>query len=246
VSVDCLAQLSQENIINIFRFTDLKTLGRMASVCKIFARIQEDNSLWCDKIPRTVPIEPGYSMKERVVRYYDQVLLGKEWEDSQTFYPVRSQVRCRLSISQKTISALGYEFFDLCLLAMKHDRVRNGSFLVCVKSYVSPYRGEGFADPCVMIKDKKGSVVKIIDLEDHLHEVNPTGYPNSTPQLRQAFFDELCKYQSKETPYHEYRLDFTELAQGTTISPVRRAQLDQALKKIKKIEQDTKKLLNGE
>lgn len=148
-----LIEVSEECLVRIFGFLDIKHLGRVALVCKLFERLQQEGSLWYSLLPHIKSLDLDLPFKERVQLWIipicekeERVRLGiilSEEVDS----PL-----CILGLYHKTIKpTVNIDPVIACQSSLGHPLVRNGSFVVCSENLE-----EGFCT--VVIKDKNGHV----------------------------------------------------------------------------------------
>jgi hypothetical protein len=116
-----LIDLFDECQVAIFGFLDLKNLGTVASVCKYFKQIQEEESLWLNLFPPLKHFrEDPLGLKKCAGKWL--VSLGnKEGLD-----------QCILDSHHKTIILMNFSVNakSSCMLAMKHPKVPPRSFVV--------------------------------------------------------------------------------------------------------------------
>jgi hypothetical protein len=165
----------------IFGFLDVRNLVVVASVCKLFARLQEDDSIWCSLFPKLCSFRLDLPAKERVQR---QILLTKTRYNYDFILnlSIKEEHECILDLSKKTITLLKKcSLRWLCEVVLGEPNIPNGSFIVY--SYSPPH--EKMHIPCVAIKSMRGTVSCITNLDwgpaiDTLklleHEGNPSQF----------------------------------------------------------------------
>ncbi len=142
-----LTQLPEEIVDHIFSFLNLKGLGFIASVCKVFQRIQETGCFWRSLFPQIKSIHLDLPEKERARIVTAEIPLGEEGKFNQ----------CILSPVLKTITPVEQGSIDeMCLLALHRPEVPNGSFVV--------YTNGNRQIPCAVIKNHEGVIVHIGDI----------------------------------------------------------------------------------
>jgi hypothetical protein len=140
-------QLPEEIIFHIFSFFDLKGLGVIASVCKVFQRIQETGCFWRSLFPQIKSSHLELPEKERARIVKAEIRLGEEGKFNQ----------CILNPLTKKITQLEHGSIDeMCILALQRPEVPNGSFVV--------YTHGGRQIPCAVIKNQEGVVVDVHDI----------------------------------------------------------------------------------
>src|ERR1700688_2988954 len=116
-----LAQLPPECIVKIFGFLDLKGLGVVALVCRLFEKLQQTELAWCALFPQIESFRRDLSVKARTQLLFKPISLGCQ-EDGN---------RCILDAYKKTVTQLdAEESTKSCIRALSHPSVPNGSFIV--------------------------------------------------------------------------------------------------------------------
>jgi hypothetical protein len=116
-----MIECPRECYVAIFGFLELKDLGTVASVCTAFRDLQEQiHSLWTGLFPQIKSLNLAVSAKEKAKVLLTPIHLGSEWENNQ----------CILNLYHKTITKVYGSGHDICMKALSHPHVPNGSFAV--------------------------------------------------------------------------------------------------------------------
>jgi hypothetical protein len=175
-----LPMLLPEIFTRIFGFLDVKNLGIVANVCKLFAKLQQNNFVWSTLFPNVTEFRQDLpSLKERV--RHSQVKTGTE----------QTNTLATVDFLNKSISGVSCGNSEAtCFEAFNHPNIPNCSFVV--------YTHGNRQEKCALIKDKEGEVTLLTKLGflDDL-DANPLVL-------------ELREHIGKDTEFHEFKLIFNK------------------------------------
>ncbi len=174
-----LVALPDELLVHIFGFLDSNDLGAVVSVCQLFERLQQTDLLWQGLFPQIKSLDPHLPVKKRVLFLLTPIPLGNK----------KDQNQCVLNLYRNTITQVPDFFWldEVCLTAISHPHVPNGSFAVYA------WTDNLYA---AVIKSKDGTVGVVRNLEREVQEQGP----------HYLAIDELRKHEGTSSPFREYKL----------------------------------------
>ena len=176
--------IPEECLVRVFEFLDLKNLGRVASICKCFARVQTERSLWIGLFPPLKRFQEDPLGFKKCAEEFLVPLGSKETRN-----------KCVLDMRHKTITLT--ESSDnaksACLLAIEHPNVPNRSFVVYIMGDQQV--------PCAVIKNGQGVVCIVDDIRQ------PNDDLTIRDEVTRRTVSEIEWLQNnKSKKYREYKL----------------------------------------